>query len=264
MIGQELILNKLKSFMINTLPKNIMLLGPSGAGKHLIAKELSNYYGMGLIELSGQDFDFERLTEIQQSVLDSFYLINLDTFNLKVQNKFLKFIEEPSLHVFIIIIASSENVVLPTILNRCLKYKLAEYTPEQLRQIKNFNNELIYKVCKTPGQLENIDEKQFSRLYDFCTNLIINANKLPIEQLFKASTYINCGEDYNKFDFDMFFNMLTYLAMKHFIDTNEKQSYQIYLFTAKYFQNLLYNNTLSKENILLNYFSRLNHELKAV
>lgn len=38
MIGQEKILNKLKSYTINTLPKNLLFLGPYGSGKHSVEK----------------------------------------------------------------------------------------------------------------------------------------------------------------------------------------------------------------------------------
>ena len=91
MIGQEKILNKLKSYTINTLPKNLLFFGPYGSGKHTIAREVARYYGIDVIELSTANFEDEKLAEYQQDPLDKLYVIDLDTFLLPQQNKFLKF-----------------------------------------------------------------------------------------------------------------------------------------------------------------------------
>ena len=63
MIGQEKILNKLKSYTITTLPKNLLFLGPYGSGKHTIAREVAKYYGVDIIELSVANFEDEKLIE---------------------------------------------------------------------------------------------------------------------------------------------------------------------------------------------------------
>ena len=256
MIGQEKILNKLKSYTINTLPKNLLFLGPYGSGKHTIAREVAKYYGVDIIELSAANFEDEKLIEYQQDPLDKLYVIDLDTFLLAQQNKFLKFIEEPGLHVFTILTASSENSVLPTILNRCIKYRLEDYTIDQLKQIRNFNDEKIYKICKTPLQLIKANEVQIAQLAGMCRNIIDNISNVDISQVLRISNNINYAEDYNKFDFDLFFSTLQYTAYNDFIVTKNLNSYKIYIFTAQYLQKLLYKN-ISKESFLLGYLSEL-------
>ena len=256
MIGQEKILNKLKSYTINTLPKNLLFLGPYGSGKHTIAREVAKYYGVDIIELSAANFEDEKLIEYQQDPLDKLYVIDLDTFLLTQQNKFLKFIEEPGLHVFTVLTASSENSVLPTILNRCIKYRLEDYTIDQLKQIRNFNDEKIYKICKTPLQLIKANEVQIAQLAGMCRNIIDNISNVDISQVLRISNNINYAEDYNKFDFDLFFSTLQYTAYNDFIATKNLNSYKIYIFTAQYLQKLLYKN-ISKESFLLGYLSEL-------
>lgn len=256
MIGQEKILNKLKSYTINTLPKNLLFLGPYGGGKHTIAREVAKYYGVDIIELSAANFEDEKLIEYQQDPLDKLYVIDLDTFLLAQQNKFLKFIEEPGLHVFTVLTASSENSVLPTILNRCIKYRLEDYTINQLKQIRNFNDEKIYKICKTPLQLIKANEVQIAQLAGMCRNIIDNISNVDISQVLRISNNINYAEDYNKFDFDLFFSTLQYTAYNDFIVTKNLNSYKIYIFTAQYLQKLLYKN-ISKESFLLGYLSEL-------
>ena len=256
MIGQEKILNKLKSYTITTLPKNLLFLGPYGSGKHTIAREVAKYYGVDIIELSAANFEDEKLIEYQQDPLDKLYVIDLDTFLLTQQNKFLKFIEEPGLHVFTALTASSENSVLPTILNRCIKYRLEDYTIDQLKQIRNFNDEKIYKICKTPLQLIKANEVQIAQLAGMCRNIIDNISNVDISQVLRISNNINYAEDYNKFDFDLFFSTLQYTAYNDFIATKNLNSYKIYIFTAQYLQKLLYKN-ISKESFLLGYLSEL-------
>lgn len=256
MIGQEKILNKLKSYTITTLPKNLLFLGPYGSGKHTIAREVAKYYGVDIIELSAANFEDEKLIEYQQDPLDKLYVIDLDTFLLAQQNKFLKFIEEPGLHVFTVLTASSENSVLPTILNRCIKYRLEDYTIDQLKQIRNFNDEKIYKICKTPLQLIKANEVQIAQLAGMCRNIVDNISKVDISQILRISNNINYAEDYNKFDFDLFFSTLQYTAYNDFIATKNLNSYKIYIFTAQYLQKLLYKN-ISKESFLLGYLSEL-------
>ena len=256
MIGQEKILNKLKSYTITTLPKNLLFLGPYGSGKHTIVREVAKYYGVDIIELSAANFEDEKLIEYQQDPLDKLYVIDLDTFLLTQQNKFLKFIEEPGLHVFTVLTASSENSVLPTILNRCIKYRLEDYTIDQLKQIRNFNDEKIYKICKTPLQLIKANEVQIAQLAGMCHNIIDNISNVDISQVLRISNNINYAEDYNKFDFDLFFSTLQYTAYNDFIATKNLNSYKIYIFTAQYLQKLLYKN-ISKESFLLGYLSEL-------
>ena len=256
MIGQEKILNKLKSYTITTLPKNLLFLGPYGSGKHTIAREVAKYDGVDIIELSVANFEDEKLIEYQQDPLDKLYVIDLDTFLLTQQNKFLKFIEEPGLHVFTVLTASSENSVLPTILNRCIKYRLEDYTIDQLKQIRNFNDEKIYKICKTPLQLIKANEVQIAQLAGMCRNIIDNISNVDISQVLRISNNINYAEDYNKFDFDLFFSTLQYTAYNDFIATKNLNSYKIYIFTAQYLQKLLYKN-ISKESFLLGYLSEL-------
>ena len=256
MIGQEKILNKLKSYTINTLPKNLLFLGPYGSGKHTIAREVAKYYGVDIIELSVANFEDEKLIEYQQDTLDKLYVIDLDTFLLTQQNKFLKFIEEPGLHVFIVLTASSENSVLPTILNRCIKYRIEDYTIDQLKQIRNFKDEKIYQICKTPLQLIKANEVQIAQLAGMCSNIINNISNVDISQVLRISNNINYAEDYNKFDFDLFFSTLQYTSYMDFIATKNLNSYKIYIFTAQYLQKLLYKN-ISKESFLLGYLSEL-------
>ena len=181
-IGQEKLVNKLKRlyFYFNA-QKHYYLIGESGCGKHFISDKFSKYLGIDLVEITAQT-TAEELIEYYQSSLPRIYLINLSNFVEKQQHKFLKFIEEPS-NMRVILTAESEVGILPTILNRCIKYIFEDYSIEQLKQLNwilTEENELIYKICKTPGQLltlasvDNLDQIQLT-----CEYLVKNIVGMP-------------------------------------------------------------------------------------
>ena len=120
-IGQEKLVNKLKSYTFISMPKTLLFIGESGCGKHFISNRLSKYLGVDLVEITTQT-TAEELVEYYQSSLPRIYLINLSSFVEKQQHKFLKFIEEPSSNMRVVLTAESEVGILPTILNRCIKY----------------------------------------------------------------------------------------------------------------------------------------------
>ena len=58
------------------------------------------------------------------------YIIDSSTISIKEQNIILKFVEEPLKNSYIIILKNSK--LLPTILNRCQKWKFEAYSKEEL------------------------------------------------------------------------------------------------------------------------------------
>ena len=97
---------------------------------------------------------------------------------------------------------------------------------------------------------------QIAQLASMCSNIINNISNVDISQVLRISNNINYAEDYNKFDFDLFFSTLQYTAYMDFIVTKNLNSYKIYIFTARYLQKLLYKS-ISKESFLLGYLSEL-------
>ena len=91
-IGQEKLVNKLKSYTFISMPKTLLFIGESGCGKHFISDRFSKYLGIDLVEITAQT-TAEELIEYYQSSLPRIYLINLSNFVEKQQHKFLKFID---------------------------------------------------------------------------------------------------------------------------------------------------------------------------
>lgn len=257
-IGQEKLLTKLDSYTLATLPRTILFLGEVGCGKRTVARHVAEHLGLNFVELTDK-VTHEDLTEYSHNVLNTLYLINLSNFTEKQQNQFLKFIEEPSSTVYVILTAPSEIGVLPTILNRCMKLHFEPYTLEQLKYFEwmvSNPSELLYKLCETPGQLMDSSSSNIEELYNFCNVILAKISQASYPNALKLETKINYAENYNKFDFNLFFKMMKYTAFQDFKKTGNNTSFEIYQLTNQYIQQL-FNKTVAKENFVINYITNL-------
>jgi DNA polymerase III delta prime subunit len=231
----------------------LLFIGSKGAGKHFISNRFANYLKVELVEITGQTTS-EQLIEYYQSSIPKLYLIDLSTIVEKQQHKYLKFIEEPSSNMRVILLAESEVGILPTVLNRCIKYNLEDYSIEQLKQFNwatQIENELAYAICSTPGQLlalssvDNLTEMQI-----VCEELLDSLLALSYVSLLSYSNKINYKEEFKKFDFTLFLNMLIKTAYTKYLKTNNRLLFNIYIYLIKRNQQLI-NKTLAKEAFML-------------
>lgn len=258
-IGQEKLLRTLDNYNIFTLPKTMLFLGEEGCGKHLVAKTLANRLQLKTVIIDDK-VTADTLIEYNQSPIKTLYILDLTKFTTKDQNKFLKFIEEPAASVHIIVLANSELGLLPTILNRCLKYTFEPYTIDQLKEfswmIGSDVDELVFKVCKTPGQLAGVDPKMISELSLYCNNLIDNIDKFSYQALMDFVLRVNYAENYDKYDFDLFFRVLEYISADKYIKENKLIAMKIYLLTKEALQNKM-NKSVAKEAFMFNFLNKL-------
>lgn len=256
-IGQEKLKARIDSYTIETLPKTLLFIGPAGCGKKLFSLELANRVKLPLVDIE-DNVTSDQLIEYGQKPYKTIYRINLNNFNEKTQNQFLKFIEEPADSVYVILLADSEIGILPTILNRCIKLPFAEYTKDELKEcawmINGTDDQLIFEVCKTPGQFYNVSPSMFVSLHKDAESLIRFSTKLNYAQIMAFYQKINLKEDYNKYDLDVALNTLEYLSFKLYKEENLPKAYEIYRIVNNTKQQLRFR-TLAKESLI---FSMLN------
>jgi len=259
LIGQQHILAALEKYTLRTLPKTLLFIGDAGSEKHLLAQKLAERFGLEVVEITNKVTD-EDIISFQQDPNTKFYTILLNNFTEKQQNQFLKFIEEPSPNVYIILMARTTVGILPTILNRCIKFYCSEYTQEQLEKVASFAvrnpNDLVYKICKTPGQLMDVDGDIIAALYKRCVEIVTLISKANYANAIKVATEVNCKEEYDKYDYNQFFAMMEYVAFENFLKTKSDLSYKIYTLTNSYRQKMI-TLPLAKEALLLNYLTNL-------
>jgi replication-associated recombination protein RarA len=255
-IGQDRLLNIINNYTFQTLPKALLLVGPKGCGKHTLVNYIKEKFELDLEELEDK-VNSEELLDYFYSTLNTLYLIDLDKFTDKQQNQFLKFIEEPSKSSYIVLIAESESNILPTILNRCIRYHLDAYTPEQLKQIIQTDlDPRAFEIYKTPGKLTNLSNKDFLNTFGFAEKLVLKVSQATYANTMSITNRINYKDFYNKIDFDLFLDTVEYLAFEDFKLNNSKLSLDIFKLTVRYKQ-LATKKTLIREALMLNYLTAL-------
>ena len=256
-IGQEKLLSTVNKYTAKTLPKTLMLIGEKGCGKRTVAKMIADNIGLEVVDVKG-DISPEEINDLTQRAISTLYIINLADFNEKQQNRFLKFIEEPSMYSYVVLLTESEIGVLPTILNRCVKLRFEQYTVEQLKEINwmHEESEMLFAVCNTPGKLLEINSKTLPDLYKLCDTIVHKIDIAPWANTLKISLKINYKEDYDKFDFDTFFDMLEYVAEKTYKEEKTDLSYKVYYTTNRAKASMI-NKSLVKENFMISFLTQL-------
>ena len=253
-IGQTKLLSKINA--MEYLPKTLMFLGPTGCGKHTIARYIAKEFKLDFVEIE-ESVSAQDLEDYTHKTIDTLYLINLNKFTEKQQNQFLKFIEEPSKSVYIILIANSEAGILNTILNRSIKYHLEPYTKEQIEQITNTSvNDLAFKIFQTPGKLLNLTEQSFNDVMGLANTVVHSINRATYPNALVVSTKINYKDLYNKIDFDLFFDAVEYLALEDYKNNKTEQSLAVFKTTNQFKQYATQQN-LIKEILMINYLITL-------
>ena len=253
-IGQEKLVKALEGYTLETAPKTILFLGQSGCGKSWIANAFAKQLDLEVVVVQ-PDSTAEKLIEYYQCPINKMYLIDLKDIVEKDQNKFLKFIEEPSKTMNIILMAESTVGILPTILNRCVKYVFEPYTPEQLKQFDwavNCSEEIAYESCKTPGQLLELSADNLDQALGLCRAIVSSVGKANYANTLSIVTKINLKDDAKKIDFKLFFDLMTYAAFDDYKKNNNELSFKIYLYTIRQQAKAL-NINVAKEAFLLNY-----------
>ena len=253
-IGQTKLLSKINA--MEYLPKTLMFIGPTGCGKHTIAKYVAEAFKLDFVEID-ESVSATDLEDYTHKTIDTLYLINLNKFTEKQQNQFLKWIEEPSKSVYIILIANSEACILNTILNRSIKYHFEPYTKEEVEQITNTKvNDFAFKIFQTPGKLLNLTEQSFNEVLNLATSVINNINRASYPNALVISTKINYKDLYNKIDFDLFFDAVEYLALEDYKNNKNEQSLTVFNVTNQFKQYAAQQN-LIREVLMLNYLTTL-------
>lgn len=254
MIGQESLQKELFSQSLQYSRTSLLFVGEYGCGKHTLVKEYAKHLGLPLVDITA-DLSLELLETIQLSSILSMYLIDLDMLTEQSQNMVLKFIEEPSDAAYVVLICSSENKVIPTILNRCSKYKFANYSKEELISIlgEEVSDEVL-DVCTTPGQVRLV-QNYYAELKVLCETIVNKLAKSALSNALSISTKINYKDEYDKFDLSIFLRVLSKAYYQSYIDGHE-ESLKLYNIVCMESQKLI-DFRLNKELFILHLLTLL-------
>ena len=262
-IGQTKLVATLSTYTYTSMPPALLLIGPNGSGKHFIAERLANHLSTELVDLTSKT-TAEELVDYLQCPIPKLYWLDLASITEKAQNKFLKFIEEPSSTVRVILGAEAEVGILPTILNRCTKQQLEDYTKADLQTFAwapKETDDQVYQFCNTPGALLALGNPEiFASLYRACEFII---DKFPSMSEANYAMAMSIGADIaykdtdtNKFDFDLFLKVLSYVAFERWKAYNAIFAFKAYCIVTTKRQAIL-NRPIAKEAFVFNLLNEL-------
>lgn len=254
MIGQKRILDKLLSYILDSLPKTMLFVGDYGCGKHTLCKELSNHFNINLIDITN-NISFDYISSLYKNARPTIYCINAIGLTDKKQNMILKFIEEPLDGSFVILLCESKTQLLDTICNRCYIVDFDKYTKNELQQIiPNFSDfENIPDIENlTPGKLLTITPKQFEDNLALAKKFILNINKATLPNTLTLLNKFNYKDEYDKLDVSLFFNNIKEETLNLITKEYNDLYYNINRETAD-FSKRIADSRINKETLMENY-----------
>lgn len=238
----------------NNIAHSYMFIGKDSIGKMLFAREFAkailcvnkekpcnkcksciefdtfNNPDFNILEPDGNSIKIEQIRELVKKVYEKpivsnkkVYIINDSNLMTKeAQNSLLKTLEEPPEYVTIILIASNENLFLPTIKSRCTKIIFNKLSNNELVAVlrKQYNysevSDLVLKIADgSVKKALNLREKEEE--YTRINNLYSNLENISIIDI------INSKEEIFK-EKDQTIEILEYINLIFFdrINTNTK------------------------------------------
>lgn len=198
-IGQEPIIKQINS--MKNLPQFIILLGPQGSGRSLIAKYIAESRNMDYIEINNKIADIRILIDNTVGLTrpTMYFIQNADELTLQAANAMLKIAEEPPQNLYLVMgLVTLENTI-STIVSRATVLQLEPYTPNQLQTFyKELDTVVQYEdamlnCLSTPG-----DIKTYINIFDSCYEYVqlvyTNILKVRTGNAFKISNKIDFKE----------------------------------------------------------------------
>ena len=258
MIGQERLVARLKSYSIATLPHSILITGEFGCGKHTLVNELRDYFGLDLFYIT-DNLTLEMIEQISERKLPAFYVIDATNITEKQQNVILKFLEEPSSLVYVIIICENKASLLETVVNRCVSFEFEPYSKETLLSFISddvTNESLVLELCNTPGRIKLVNSAVLHDMNELCKKIIDKIEIANYANTLSISNKINYDKNFDKFDIKVFINCLMYNLLSEYKEKNNIKLYEYYNIINKY-SNRLSDTRLNKEMIIENTLTEL-------
>ena len=258
MIGQVNLLNKLRSYNIDTFPRTIILAGEKGIGKHTIAAVIRDeIIKLPLLDITS-NLSAEYIDEIYRNPNPFIYMIDMSEMTEKSQNVLLKFAEEPLNNAFIILLVENKNLILNTILNRAVTFEFEPYSKEELASFitTEADKELILEILRTPGKILNTNINNIREMFDVCEKIVSKIDVASFPNTLTIASKINFKDDYNKFDLDIFFDILCFSLFSHYLESNNTNILKMYYLTRDQRKKLV-DKRLNKELLFENLLTKL-------
>lgn len=198
--GQSKLCKSLEQFSLDTFPNLLLLLGAEGCGKRTLARYLSDFYKVDLIEITNENYTTLSDTIYSRGFI-TFVSIDLRTFEKVQQNKLLKLCEDTPAKIKILLLANSTNSVLPTLINRSKLYFFEPYLANDLKKLSYLHpdaNSLYYNICDNPGSFIENSPELVQKSLDSYPQLFLAIQNNQVGEILKHINTINFKDDFQK------------------------------------------------------------------
>lgn len=256
--GQERLSNTFENLSLSNLPQTFMLLGDIGCGKHTLASRIASHYGLDYLDITN-NISEDVLSELALSPMPTLYVIDTQVMNERQQNTILKFIEEYRPNSWTCLICANKNLLIDTIVNRCIVYTFDTYSREYLRGfavdlVDEANCDKVLDLSATVGQIKDFIGQDLNKLDDLCEKIITKIKLANLSNVLSISNQFNYKDLYDKFNVHIFFKLLCKKLQTLCI--NEPSYLNMYKITQEYAKKL--NDVRLHQQLLIeNYLIQL-------
>ena len=181
----------------NTFPSFSIISGVKGSGKHSLCKYIANKLNLEIIY-------FQPTAE------------DMDTANYLVKYKKLKITEEPVRYSKVILLCSTKDQLLNTILSRGVLFEIPQYTKNELKEYaveKNLpleNIEQCLEICSYPGELEIALKSDLTAILKLTNNILENISRASLSNALSINTKLKTKDNKEGYDLNLFLNCMKY------------------------------------------------------
>ena len=260
MLFQETLKSKVSDYIVtNSLPRTLLLEGEQGCGKHTLAKEIAKALNVEFVDIT-ETLNLQTIENIALSVTPRVYFINASVISVKEQNIILKFLEEPLKGAYIILACENRNLLLNTVINRCIVLEFQKYTFEQLKEfLPEGADPVILSYATTPGRVVEFAEHNIKSMEEFATKILSQIQAANYSNILKIPTNINFSNKTELLDFSVFSYILLMTASRLYKEGVIK--FCVFKETSEFYKNCSIPH-INKQHLFEHYLIKLKQVLE--
>lgn len=211
-IGQDRLLDRVDSLVLKDIPHTILINGLcSGSGEHLVAEYIASHLGLASDDIT-EKLSAELIDEIYIKPEPYVYIIDTVKLSIKDQNVILKFIEEPLMNAYVMLLCDNIYDLIPTVVNRCVVWTLDSYKPSDLMGFTDrVEGDVIFDIAHTPGQVIEYSTYDIDEMIKRASYIIENIARASFSNILKLIGDVAFkDDDKDKFNLDAWVNVLEY------------------------------------------------------
>lgn len=255
MIGQTLFKSYLNSWELP--PHFIILYGESGSGRNSLIQLLKKKFKFNVTVCGYSAEEMRELTTFSRNLeKPNFFIIyEADRLSNTAKNILLKVVEEPPLNAYFILRTSVR--VIETLKNRAFYYAMQPYSSEEINSyFERIGKDKKYSIyCKNIGQAKKFFESPYEDIMAYCDTIINEISLVSSGNVLNITNKLSLKEDDNKWDLNLFFNILEQKLLNKLTETNNTVYFKIIFFINRLRERLQItgvNKQYLVDNFLLN------------